>query len=328
MTAVVTMAADQRISKGVSSSLRWTAVDEWGDEVAAGGAVTVTVTRAAGTPVVTAQVATLEAGTTGVYAKALTAVQVGDLDVLTAVWFDNAVEVARTTVEVVGRFYFTVAELRASHPTFQGQAQIWTPQVLAFYRTLAEHEAEEICGRAFVPRYRRVTLDGSADVVLQLPDADIRDVASVSVAGTVWSDDQLADVTAYPSGRVELEGDVWPWGRENVVFAYRYGLDVPPPEVKHGSMLRAQELAFLGGPNGSAIPRRATSMSTDGTTIQLAQASRLKTGNPDVDAVYDRWSLRTSAGGGAEGEGGGMAPVSHSIDFNPQYDSLFHGGRR
>jgi hypothetical protein len=69
-------------------------------------------------------------------------------------------------------------------------------------------------------------------------------------------------------------------------------------------------------------------MSTDGTTIQLAQASRLKTGNPDVDAVYDRWSLRTSATAGAGGSGAGLAPVSRSIDFNPQYDSLFHGGRR
>lgn len=328
MTDVVTLTADQRIAKGVASSLRWTNVDEYGDEVVAGGAVTVTVTRSAGTTVVTAAAAALESGTTGTYAKQLTAAQVGDLDVLTAVWSVGGVETATTTVEVVGRWFFTVADLRASHPTFQSQDQVWTKVALAYYRGLAEYEAEDICGRAFVPRFRRVTLDGNADLTLDLPDADLRSIVSVAEDGTAFTQTQLDALKLYASGRLERAwGDVWTAGQENFVVAYQHGLDAPAPAVRHMSMIRAQEMAFAGGPNGSAIPKRATSMTTDGTTIQLDRAGRLKTGNPDVDAVYDRWSLR-STGTGDGGEGSGLAPVSRSIDLNPQYDSLFHGGRR
>lgn len=328
MSDVVTLTADQRIAKGIASSLRWASVDEYGDEAPAGAAPTVTVTRSAGTTVVTNSSATLESGTTGIYAKQLTAAQVGDLDVLTVVWSVNGVEVARTTVEVVGRFFFTVADLRNSHSTFLSQTSTWTSPVLAYYRDLAEREAEWICGRAFVPRFRRVVLDGPADQFVLLPDADVRSIVAVYEDGTAFTVDQLAELKLYSAGRLErAAGDIWPWGQENFVFAYQHGLDVPPPEVRHASLVRAQELAFLGGPNGTAIPRRATSMTTDGTTIQLDRAGRLKTGNPDVDAVYERWSLR-STGSDGTGQGSGLVPVSRSIDFNPQYDSLFHGGRR
>ena len=329
MTDVVTLAADQRIAKGVASNIRWSNTDEYGDEVAASGAVTVTVTRATGTTVITAQTATLVTGTVGTYARQLSITQVGDLDVLTATWSVDGTAVASTTVEVVGRFYVTVADLRASHPTFQTQAQTWTAPVLAGYRDLAEREAEAICGRAFVPRFRRVTVDGSGDLSLQLPDEDVRSIVSVAEDGTAFTQTQLDELKPYASGRLDRAwGDAWTSGQENFVVTYTHGLDVPPPEVRYASMVRAQEMAFAGGPNGSAIPRRATSMTTDGTTIQLDTASRLKTGNPDVDAVYDRWSLNVGAGDGT-GEGGrGLAPVSRSIDWNPQYDSLFHGGRR
>lgn len=329
MTDVVTLTADQRIAKGIASSVRWASVDEYGEEVAAAGVVTVTVTRSAGAAVVTAATAALETGTTGVYAKQLTAAQVGDLDVLTAVWSVAGVEVATTIVEVVGRWFFTVADLRASHPTFQAQPQTWTAPVLAGYRDLAEREAEWICGRAFVPRFRRVTLDGTGEGALQLPDTDVRSLVSVTEDSTVYTPTQLAALKLYGSGRLERAwGDIWASGQENLLFVYQHGLDAPPPEVRHASMTRAMEMAFVGGPNGSAIPRRATSMTTDGTTIQLDRAGRLKTGNPDVDAVYDRWSLRSSAGGDGATGGGSVAPASRSIDINPQYDSLFHGGRR
>lgn len=331
MTDVVTLTADQRISKGVASNIRWTNVDEYGEEVAAGGAVTVTVTRSAGTAVITGQSATLVTGTTGTYGRLLSITEIGDLDVLTATWSVSGTAVATTTVEVVGRWYFTVAELRASHPTFQTQSEIWLPQVLAGYRDLAEREAEAICGRAFVPRFRRLILDGSGELSLQLPDADVRSIVSVTDNGTAFTQAQLDALTLYASGRLDRAwGDVWTWGQENLVVVYQHGLDAAPPEVKHAGMTRAQEMAFRGGPNGSAIPARAKSMTTDGTTIQLDQPGRLKTGNPDVDAVYDRWSLRSAAGadGTAGGGGSGLAPVSRSIDWNPQYDSLFHGGRR
>lgn len=322
--SIVTLAADQRIAKGVASSLRWTNVDEWGDPVVAGATPTVTVTRSAGTAVVTAQAATLETEPGG-YALALTPTEIGDLDVLTAVWSVSSSVVATTTAEVVGRWCFTVADLRASHPMFQAQSETWIPQALAYYRDLAEREAEAICGRAFVPRFRRVTLDGSGEGELRVPDADLRSLVSVTDDGTAFTGDQVTAVKVYTSGRLERPlGEIWSFGQENLDLAYHFGLDAPPAEVRHAMMRRAAEMAALGGPAGSAISPRATSLTTDSSTINLDMADRWKTGNPDVDAVYERWSLNAS-GSGADGE---QAPYSRSIDMNPQYDSLFHGGRR
>jgi hypothetical protein len=240
----------------------------------------------------------------------------------------DAVVVATTLIEVVGRFYFSITDLRASHPTFQAHPEVWTAPTLARYRDLAEREAEYICGRSFVPRYRSVTLDGSGDITLQLPDPDLRDIVAVTEDGTAFSVEQLAALRAYQSGRLDRAlGDTWPYGQENLVFVYQHGLDAPPPEVAHAGMARAREIAFIGGPAGSAIPARATSMTTDGTTIRLDTAGRYTTGNHDVDAVYSRYSLRVGAGS-ADGGAVTLAPVSRSIDMNPQYDSLFHGGRR
>jgi hypothetical protein len=332
VTDFITSAADQRIAKGVTSSLRWTCVDEYGEEVAAAGAVTVTVTRSAGTAVVTNAAASLEAGTIGTYLVALTPAQVGDLDVLTAVWKDSGTEVATTTAEVVGRFYFTVAELRASHPAFATNVQTWTSAVLARYRTMAEWEAEYICDRAFVPRFRQVTVEGASEAALYLPDTEPRALLGVTVDGVAYGSTELALLNLYADGRLLAAlGSVWPAGQENVVVRYSHGFDVPPLPIKEAAMTRAREMALAGGPQGTAIPARATSMTTDGTTVQLTTASKYRTPNPDVNAVYSRWSRRNlDEAGASTGTPGGtrLAPASRAINFDPASGSLFHWGAR
>lgn len=332
MTAdLIVPAADQRVAIGVASTLRVTLVDEYGEETAAEDDVTVTVTRSAGgTPVVTDAAATLDPATVSTYGRLLSITEVGQLDVLTAVWSVGGVQVATTLVEVVGRFYFTVAQLRASAQAFQTQAQTWTSAKLAHYRQLAEEEAEWICGRSFVPRFRQVTLEGSGENTLYLPDQDIREpIQGVSLDGAAYDQDQLDALHVYSDGRLVADtGDVWPWGQENVVTRYHYGWDAPPLQVADAALTRAKEMALAGGPNGTAIPSRATSMTVDSTTIELSRADAYNTGNDAVDAVYARYSRRSS-GTSAAGDSGsgtaGLRPASRSIDFNPQAGGLFHG---
>ena len=57
-----------------------------------------------------------------------------------------------------------------------------------------------------------------------------------------------------------------------------------------------------------------------GGTFRLDMPDTYKTGIPEVDAVYSRYSKRD--------ESGGKRPASRSFDADPQRDSLFHGGRR
>lgn len=330
MTAqdLIAPAADQRVIIGVPSTLRVTLVDEYGEEAAAGGPVTVTVARSDGSAVVTDQTATLDPLTTSTYGRLLSITEVGQLDVLTAVWKVSGVQVATTLVEVVGRFYFTVAELRATAQAFQNQAQTWTSAKLAYYRQLAEEEAEWITGRAFVPRFRQVLVDGSGAQTLYLPDVGIREpIQGVAVDGVAFAQAALDALHLYPDGRLVAEdGDFWTYGQENTRVRYHYGWDAPPLQVRDAVMIRAREMALAGGPNGTAIPSRATSMTVDSTTIELSRADTYRTGNDYVDAVYGRYSRRTS-GNTDEGSGGGahLAPASRWIDFDPQRGGLFHG---
>lgn len=293
----------------------------------AAGVVSVVVTDA-NTALVTSGTAT-HAGT-GVYTYALPAQAA--LAELTVSWSGS---ISGTTVaevdlvEIVGGFYFSLAEGRNSDAALSDPAK-YTAAALAEARVEVEQECEEITGRAFVPRYRRVVLDGSGSSELLLPDADIRTIRAARVASR-------ADGTFVPLNTAQLaalvpgEDDVlrrvdyltWTEGRGNVILEYEYGLDAPPSELKRKALLRLRSQANVGK---SGIPDRALSFSTvEGGTYRMAQPSRYSTGIPDIDAVYLRYAR--GAGGGKNDEGGAL-PASRPMDFDPQYLSLYHGGKR
>jgi hypothetical protein len=155
----------------------------------------------------------------------------------------------------------------------------------------------------------------------------------VTVDGVAYDAGQLAALNYYADGRILTEaGSTWPAGQENVVFRYTFGYDTPPLPVREAAMVRARQMALAGGPQGSAIPSRATSMTTDGTTVQLAMASKYRTPDPDVNAVYARWSRRNLDEAGASDSDGGstvrLAPASRALNFDPGSYSLFHWGER
>lgn len=276
------------------------------------------------------------AGTDGVYTVRMPGVPT--LDQVTITWsatLDGATITDTDVVEVAGGHYFTPAAARAADPDLQNTVKYPTATLTA-RRLEVEQECEAITGRAWVPRFALVTLDGTDDPELILPDPHVRAIRSVTVTGaggtsTVWTPDQVAGLVVRPADRVVVRpaGAVWPAGRGNLVIGYDHGVDAPPPDLRRAAMVRLKSWLML---QKSGIPLRAESWTDrNGTTYRLTLPDAYSTGIPDVDAVYDRYSLRPSSTGdtGAGGGGGGnAAPASRTLNFDPQRYSLFHGGVR
>lgn len=280
--------------------------------------------------------ASIVGGSTGRLTAALTSQSSTKL--LTATWVATVAGSSVTevdTVEVIDRFYFTLAEGRGSDASL-ADTSIYPTATLRTIRDEVEMECEAICDRAYVARYARVVLNGSgtSDLMLTHPDptrsvADVRSIRRVSVAPSVdqtfvdFTAAELADVAVYPDGTlVRTGGSVFTYGFDNVVVEYEYGLTDPPPDLKRGVLLRFRSRLNM---HRSGIPERASSFTIDGGgTYRLDMPGAWKTGVPDVDAIYDRYSRRKRNGPG----GPKAVPASRLLNFDPQYYSLFHGGRR
>lgn len=300
----------------------------------AAGAVTVTVTGPDGTQVTTGDATKAAEGT---YTFALDGQQ--DLTVLSVAWSGTiaGADVVQTDeVEVVGGFFFGLREGRASDSSLSDTTKYPTASLITA-RLETEEEAEEICDRAFVPRYARVTLNGTGetDLILTHPDpersvAHVRRIRSVSMAAradetfTDFSAAELAALKVGDDGTLRrLDGNRFTAGWGNVVVEYEYGLDGPPVELMRAAMIRFRSRLQLAN---SQIPDRASSFtSADGGTYRLTMPGAWSTGLPEVDAVYSRYSRRSGAG---TGQGGRPVPAGRTLNYDPQYYSLFHLGRR
>jgi hypothetical protein len=83
-------------------------------------------------------------------------------------------------------------------------------------------------------------------------------------------------------------GALWPAGLNNIIVEYDHGLDYPPEEIRQAGILRLRSLI---GQTTSSVPDRATSYSVgDGGTYRLSTPSKQKTGIPDVDGPYERYT--------------------------------------
>lgn len=323
--------ADQTVLARAAATIRWASVDQDGSPADPGGTVTVDITNSAGTAVATG-LSTTGGTPTFEYTAALTAAQVGaQPEQLTATWKTGATVLATTVVDIAGGVYFTVAEARAHDPNLVDAAKYPSARISAT-RRVVERECELICGVAFVPRWRVVTVDGAGDRDLSLPVAMVRTVRSAVVDGTALSAGELADLTVDGAARAvwQPDGHVWPHGRRNVVLGVEHGHTSPPPDLVEATLWRLYDL--LQTPLRVRDLDRAMRMTVaTGQTYDLAKPSALTTGLPAVDAVYARYSqVRSSTGGGSAGapSGGALAAASRPLDLDPQYSSLFHGGRR
>lgn len=308
-----------------------------GEQPAPAGTVTVTGRDPAGVQVFTGSAVAAGDG----YSFAMPPQQ--QLTMLEVAWAGTvagAEVVEYDQVEVVGGFLFTLRQGRDSDASLKDPAK-YTTADLERARTEVEQECEWICDQAWVPRYRRVVLDGSGTTDLVLPDGGdqwragvlmrgVRTVRSAAVAPRVGQPAvaltaaQLAALTIAAGGVLRrADGGIWAAGDANVVIEYEYGSDGGPADLIRAALTRLRDrLQF----DKKQVPDRAVSFTIqDMGTYRLSLPDAYRTGIPEVDAAYGRYSRRVSAG---EGPAGRAVPASATLDYNPQHGSLFHGGRR
>lgn len=230
--------------------------------------------------------------------------------------------------EVVGGFFFSLFKGRASDASLNDRNK-YPLADLELARTETEVECEYICEQAFVPRYRRVVLDGSGTSDLVLPDWDVRAIRSAKVATAV--DETFVALTAAELAALAVrsdqvlrrtDGNTWYEGDRNVVVEYEFGLDAPPVDIVRAALVRFRSRLNI---HRSGIPDRATSFTTfEGGTYRIALPEEFRTGIPEVDAAYGRHSRRSTDD---NGDGRGV-PASRTLNFDPQHYSLFHRGVR
>jgi hypothetical protein len=262
----------QRVLRGTSATVEVEWLDSEGSAVPP-PTVTVGVTRANGTVLVPAGTVTAPNGS-----YTLTPAQTALLDELTLTW--TSVDSVRTaTVEVVGGFYFSLAQARSVDRSLEDVSRYPTAEVLAT-RQEVEEEFEAICEVSFVPRFRRAVLRGRV-----LPDPLVRRIRSVSVGGVAYTAAQVAAVSFDPAGVVNLPT------RGEAVIEYEHGWDAPPADLRRAAITRLRSRLNAAK---SAIPERATSFSfTEGGGYRLDTPGEHKTGIPDVDAVLERYQHRS-----------------------------------
>lgn len=322
-----------RLAKNTAGTLSTTF---YVDETPTDSSTTVTyaVVDAAGTAVTSGNASS---AATGVYTFTLAAQS--SLKALTVTWsatIAGSATTATTYAEVVGGFFFTLAQGRASDASL-ADTSVYPTADLTAARLEVETECENICDLAFVPRYARVVLDGAGtdELLLQHPDrtyrsvAEVRSIRSVSMADSVdgtftaFTAGEVADLAVNADGTITRSGgDSFTEGRRNVIVEYEYGLDRPPPDLVKASLIR---LRTVLNSNKSGITDRTTSFTVlEGGTYRLDMPGPFKTGLPYVDAAYGRYSRR-STGTGANAR---QVPASRTLTYTPQAGSLFHGWRR
>lgn len=205
------------------------------------------------------------------------------LDELVLTWSatvgGDAIILDQDRVEVVGGFYFGLAEGRAVDRVLSDTVKFPTADLIE-HRIETEDECERITGQAWVPRFCRETLSGDGTGTLKLTWPLVRAVRSISVAGVPSVGYGVSDLgLLYLTSR-------WPVGYNNVVVEYEHGHDRPSKEIVRASKLRFKSISLEGR---SALPDRAERVVTvdqAGGSVVYGQPGVDKTGIPAVDAIY------------------------------------------
>lgn len=287
------MALDRRVRKGATDTLTAYFYDG-GETPVDKGAVTVSVASDLGT--------VLQSGgatnTTGTYTFALSATATAALDRLTVTW-TSGTEAQQTFVEVVGGFYFELAELRAMNDM---SAVTYPTERLRAARQWIEFIIDKEVNASFVRRYSRDNFNFARDPFVATGNIGIdiqpyraftlreqyaKAILSLSVAGVALTAPQLAAITVDPVNRiVRLDGGPWSYGYGVVDVRYEAAFTDTCPSDLHDVSLQAARWHLISTDGASGIPNRATSITNDLGNIQLSTAgNRRPTGIPDVDAV-------------------------------------------
>lgn len=201
----------------------------------------------------------------------------------------DAVVLDSDLIEVVGGFYFGLAEGRAVDPALANTSKYPTP-MLVEQRMNTEDECERITGQAWVPRFARETLSGSASGRIVVSHTMVRAVRAVTVNGVSWSGGQVAGLGFSDTGMIYVDTAVFGpprlLGSRNVTIEYEHGHDRPTPDILRAAKLRFKSLVLQGR---SALPDRAERLVTvEAGTVILASPTVDRVGIPEVDAAYAR----------------------------------------
>lgn len=290
-----THVADEQILAGAAAMLTASFRDQDGDLADPSGTVTVGIVSGDGSTVVAAGTATTNAGT-GLRTVALPAASNLVPQLLTCSWTNGTVTLT-TTVEVVGGYYASTKQVRDSDDVLADTRKYPAATLVAARRSV-EVEFEDYCRAAFVPRYRRVRLDGSGDEEQLLPDPYVRTVRSVRIYDTdgnytAFTAPELAAIQVNDSGIIyRTDGDTFDRGEQNIVVEYEHGLDQPPADLADAFMMRLRDVVNRAH---RGVPDRASTFTSDvGGTYSLLVAGRggSITGIPDVDVALRRHSRR------------------------------------
>jgi hypothetical protein len=195
----------------------------------------------------------------------------------------DAVVLDEDLIEVVGGFYFTLDEGRATDRVFGNLATYPTSDLIA-RRIEVEDECERITGQAWVPRFHRAVLSGDGSRSLILPWPLLRRVRSLTVGGVAV----VGASTLYgpdPLGILRRDAG-WPVGYGNIVAEFEHGRDRPTPDIVRASKIRFRSLMLT---LRSALPDRAERLATtEAGVFILASPTRDRVGIPEVDAAYQR----------------------------------------
>ena len=163
------------------------------------GTVTLTIKDPTGTEIAGSPfTVTNPPASTGIYTRNVTISQTG---VYTTSWAFPGTTGTRTgSIEVVGGFLFTVADLKA----FDSALASYTATQIREARGVVQElfESPKVTNRAFRPRGNRVLFDGDGSSILFLPSTDVRSVHKFVIGGTTIADLDADGIEIYSSGKV------------------------------------------------------------------------------------------------------------------------------
>lgn len=296
-----------RLVLGAPGAITWDSVDADGDPHELAAAPTITAVDHDGTETIAS--ATMVADGDAAEGRWKHDIAAADIDALgewtvtiTAAGVDHTL-----IVDIAPARLLTMRELIDYEPSITASQAAQRRELLA-----AELDCEHICGRAFVPRWRRDVLDGAGVDVIELERGDVHAVHSLTVDGVAWP------VT---SSHIVIEGDVirhrhrvFPIGVGNIVVTYTAGWDAPPPTLKR-AIARAVRSGLYQG--RTVVPDGASSYTADGATYTVRDVAPLETGIGWVDAIYARYSARKTTGDDGQGNSGVFAAAWARIDVDP-----------
>ncbi len=285
----------QRILRNTQATLSTSLLDQYGEVREPVGDVVVDVTRANGEVVLNEVLATVDEVDVSVE---LPLADNDRLDELTCIWTEEGGGTVTTTVEVVGSYYFSIAEARNADKTLRDQDK-YPDEDIRRVRQEVEEFFEGVTGRAFVQRYRRTTLSGAGKSYLMLPQTDVSTVRSVRVGGVAYSQGSWF---VSSGGRLDIgllnqnfdpddygSGVYFPLGRSNVVVDYEYGVDPIPADVKREAIIYLRHRLNV---DKNQIDQRSVVITNEQGSVTLSTPGLrgARTGIPTVDECLSRWT--------------------------------------